>query len=244
MSIRPRLTPAEYQLIQRYRKSNPINTLIIGDIHEPFSLDGYLDHCKAVRDHFGCSRIVFIGDVIDHHYSSFHPTDPDGYGAGEELERAIDKIQQWYEVFPEAIVTVGNHDKIISRKAFASGISRNWIKGYAEVLNTPNWEFVDRFEEDNVLYIHGQGTSGRSGCANRALHMSTNCVQGHIHTESSVIYSGDFWGLQVGCGIDRNHYAFAYAREFPKPIRISCGVVLGNGALPLVIPMGIDLETL
>jgi len=91
-----------------------------------------------------------------------------------------------------------------------------------------------------VMYVHGTGTSGRSGCANRALQMGVNCVQGHIHTESSVIYNGNNWGLQVGCGIDKKQYAFAYAKTFPKPVKISCGVVLNNGTMPIVVPMSVD----
>jgi hypothetical protein len=37
--------------------------------------------------------LFFIGDIIDNHYSSYHESDPDGYSAGEELDRAIDMIK-------------------------------------------------------------------------------------------------------------------------------------------------------
>ena len=72
--------------------------------------------------------MVFIGDIIDNHYSSYHEQDPDGKSAGDELDMAIDKIKKWYKAFPEAIVIIGNHDRIVSRKVFSSGLSKKWIE--------------------------------------------------------------------------------------------------------------------
>ena len=37
---------------------------------------------------------------------------------------------------------LGNHDRIIIRKAQSSNIPSKWIKEFAEVLETPNWNFV------------------------------------------------------------------------------------------------------
>jgi len=51
--------------------------LAIGDLHEPFCLDKYLRFCKNVDRKYRCNKVVFIGDVIDNHYSSYHETDPD-----------------------------------------------------------------------------------------------------------------------------------------------------------------------
>ena len=39
--------------------------LVIGDIHEPFCLDGYLENCKKQYKDFKCDKVVFIGDIID-----------------------------------------------------------------------------------------------------------------------------------------------------------------------------------
>ena len=69
--------------------------LVIGDIHEPFCLDGYLKHCKEMYAKHNCNRVVFIGDIIDNHYSSYHETDADGMGGGQELDLAINKLKKW-----------------------------------------------------------------------------------------------------------------------------------------------------
>ena len=92
VGYRPRLSEAEQKLLEEYRNNNSSNVLVIGDLHEPFCLDGYLDFCKHIYETQKCNKVVFIGDVIDNHYSSYHETDADGYGGGEELEIAISKI--------------------------------------------------------------------------------------------------------------------------------------------------------
>jgi len=237
---RPRLSEFEWDLIKRSRDFEKTkstgNVLVVGDIHEPFCVDGYLEFCLTQFRKYRCSEVVFIGDVIDSHYSSFHTSDPDGYGAGDELERAIDKIQEWHKFFPVAKVCIGNHDAIVRRKAFDAGISAKWIRDYDEVLGVEGWSFKEHHKIDNVLYVHGTGTSGRNAAANKSLQFNCNVVQGHIHTEASVIYNGQYWGMQVGCGVDRKSYAMAYSKHFAKSYKLSCGVVLGKGSMPIVIP--------
>ena len=59
--------------------------------------------------------------------------------------------------------------------------------------------------------------------------MST--VQGHLHsqayTEWYVGANFKVFGMQVGCGIDHDSYAMAYAKRGKKPA-IGCGVVIGG----------------
>ena len=96
---RYRLKPDEELLLQNYRKHKTNNILVIGDIHEPFCLDGYLEFCLEQYHTHNCNEVVFIGDVIDNHYSSYHETDADGMGGADELDLAISKIAKWYEAF-------------------------------------------------------------------------------------------------------------------------------------------------
>ena len=74
---RPRLNKAMGKYVKSL-KSDENRVLVIGDLHEPFCLDGYLEHCVKIRDKYNCNKVIFIGDVIDSHFSSFHTTDVDG----------------------------------------------------------------------------------------------------------------------------------------------------------------------
>jgi metallophosphoesterase superfamily enzyme len=225
MEHRPRLSPEEFEIIKQFRDKSINRVLIIGDLHEPFCLDGYLEFCKDVYTKHNCNKVVFIGDIIDNHYSSYHETDADGMGGGQELDLAITKIAKWYEAFPEAHVTIGNHDRLIMRKAQTGGIPTKWIKKYKEVLETPLWQFTERVVIDGVQYVHGEAGTAKAKC--RADMMST--VQGHLHTQAYAEWfvgaNFKIFGMQVGCGIDHHSYAMAYAKSGKKPA-IGCGVVI------------------
>ena len=233
-----RLKPHEIATIQKMRETEVRNILIIGDLHEPFCLDGYLDWCLEQYESFNCNQVIFIGDILDNHAFSYHEPDPDGMSAGLELEKTIEKVADWYKAFPYADICIGNHDRMASRKSMTGGIPAAWIKSYNEVLGTPNWDFVERFEQDDVQYIHGEGGQAQTKAKNNL--MSSVC--GHTHTEA---YCKWFvgkrfrvFGMQVGCGVDADTYAAAYARNFKRQA-IGCSVVLNNGTLPINLLMSL-----
>jgi metallophosphoesterase superfamily enzyme len=235
-SNRYRLKPHEIKILQKLREQEISNVLVIGDLHEPFCLDSYLDWCVEQYHAYNCTEVVFIGDIIDNHYSSYHETSADGMGGLDELELAIKRISRWYKAFPVAKVIIGNHDRIIMRKAQTSAIPSKWIKSYKEVLEVPNWDFVERYEKDDVQYIHGEGGTARTKC--RADMMNT--VQGHLHTQCyTEHYVGKnfrVFGTQVGCGINHKSYAMAYAKYGKRPA-VGCAVILNSGKTPLNLLM-------
>lgn len=220
-------------LFDTYDTKTDRSVLVIGDLHAPFIIDGYLDFCVEIMSKYACNEVVFIGDILDNHYASFHDTDPDGYGALEELEKAKKQIASFYSKFPNATVTSGNHDLLPNRKAFHSGLSASWIKKIEDVLGVPNWKFVEDVTIDGVMYTHGVGRQA----AQRAKNDMISIVQGHWHSKSYIDHfvglSDHIWAMQVGCGVDRKSYAMAYGKHFDKP-HINCGVVLENGTLPIL----------
>jgi predicted phosphodiesterase len=222
---RPRLKGNKLKAFQHLTKKEK-RILVIGDLHEPFCLKGYLQFCIETYAKWNCNQVIFIGDCIDNHYSSYHESDPNGMGAGEELKIAINRLQKWHKAFPEADVLIGNHDRIIMRKAVSSAIPREWIRSYNEVLGT-NWNWVERVVYDGVQYVHGEGGTART----KAKNDMQSTVQGHIHTQAYCewMVGRNFrtFAMQVGCGVDWETYAMAYAKNFKKQA-IGCGVVLGG----------------
>ncbi len=214
------------------RNSDNSNILVIPDLHAPFIRDGYLEFCVAMKKKWNCKRVIFLGDLIDNHYSSYHETDPDGYSAIEELNKAIDQIQDFYKEFPYALVMIGNHDAIPDRKAFTSGVSSKWVKSIDEVLKVPNWEFKQGHREGNTYFCHGMKKKAKQ----RMMDDMTNVVQGHYHSESYIYYNvgadRKTFAMQLGCGIDNNKYAMAYARDFSRQ-HINLGILVG-GTVPVL----------
>ena len=132
-TIRPRVTPQQKRALD-YLKKKERRILVIGDLHCPFEQEGYFEFCLETYDKFACNQVVFIGDLIDSHATSRHETDPNGYSAKTELELAIEDLQKWSATFPVADVIIGNHDRIVMRRAFSSSIPSVWIKSFNEVL--------------------------------------------------------------------------------------------------------------
>ena len=202
---RYRLKPHEIEALKKMRSEQVRNVLVIGDLHEPFCLDEYLNFCYNTYVKYNCSQVIFIGDIIDNHYSSYHETNPDGLSGGDELDLAIKRIARWYKAFGDVgtKVIIGNHDRMVFRK---------------------------------VQYIHGEGGTARTKC--RADMMNT--VQGHLHTQCyTEHYVGQnyrVYGTQVGCGINHESYAMAYAKYGKKPA-IGVAVIANNGQLPINILM-------
>ena len=97
-TIRPRLTGNRKKAFEHLNTKEK-RILVVGDIHAPFNHQGYLDFCIDIYAKWNLNQVVFIGDIIDNHYASFHTTDPDGLGGGDELDLAIDEVQKWYEVY-------------------------------------------------------------------------------------------------------------------------------------------------
>jgi metallophosphoesterase superfamily enzyme len=212
--------------------------MVIGDLHEPFTLEGYREFCIETAKKYGVTHVIFIGDIIDNHYSSFHISDPDGMGGGQELQMAFENVGEWVKAFPRADVTLGNHDRIIMRKAFEGQIPRRWIMDYQDVLGAPGWNFTESVMYDGIHFIHGEGATART----RARKDLISTVQGHRHPEAYTEYivgqAFKIFGMQVGCGIDRHSYAMAYAKDHPKPA-IGVGIILDNGRQPINVLMNL-----
>jgi len=233
--IRPRINAQQKKALD-YLRAKERRILVIGDLHCPFELDGYFEFCLDTYDRFACNQVIFIGDLIDSHATSRHETDPNGLSAKTELEQAIADLQKWREAFPVADVIVGNHDRVVMRRAFSSSIPSMWIKSFNEVLGT-SWNWSERMEYDGVQYVHGEGGTART----KAKNDLQSTVQGHIHTQAYVEWMvgnrTKLFSMQVGCGLDRETYAAAYAKHYKKQA-IGCGVVIGgHTAINCLMPL-------
>jgi len=235
---RPRLTEGLLHHVDSLKNRKASRVLVIGDLHAPFTLDNYLEFCVEQSERYNTNRVIFIGDVIDNHYSSYHESSADGLGGEDELAAAVKVLAKWYKSFPVADVTIGNHDRMVMRKAQTSAVPTRWIKAYKDVLEVPGWNFTDRVVIDDVQYIHGEAGTAKKKAASDMM----NTVQGHLHTQCYTEWMvGEkfrIFGSQVGCGIDHESYAMAYAKRGKKPA-IGCMVILDEGKTPINLLMNL-----
>jgi predicted phosphodiesterase len=222
---------------------DPDNVLVIGDPHEPFTKEGYLEFCRKIQQEYDCGTVVHIGDAVDNHAISYHEKDPEGMSAGDEFNLALERMKRWYYTFPNVKVCIGNHDALPFRKAFSAGLPKTWLKTYQELLQSPptwEWDFVHQV--NGVIYQHGTGLSGEMAAINAARENRQSTVIGHLHTVMNTRFLASYkdliFGVTVGCGIDHEKYAFAYGKQNTRKPVVACAVIL-DGKLPINIPMPI-----
>lgn len=212
---------------------------IVGDTHEPFCLEGYMEFCLSIFDQWECDTFIHIGDLVDHHALSFHDSEPMLKGVNGELMDARERLQPWYDAFPKLRICNGNHDLIPARQLTKIGMDAEvWMRPLAEVYDFPKgWELVDTVTIDGVLYHHGYTANGVNGFRNDSIKRMARTVSGHAHGNAGVSATASqhrlIWGMAVGCGVDVDSMAMIYGKHFlQKPI-VSCGVVI-DGITPVV----------
>ncbi len=229
--------------VEPYLDGDPDNVLVIGDPHEPFTKEGYLEFCRKIQQEYDCGTVIHIGDAVDNHAISYHEKDPEGMSAGDEFNLALERMKRWYYTFPNVKVCIGNHDALPFRKAFSAGLPKTWLKTYQELLQSPptwEWDFVHQVK--GVIYQHGTGLSGEMAAINAARENRQSTVIGHLHTVMNTRFLASYkdliFGVTVGCGIDHEKYAFAYGKQNTRKPVVACAVIL-DGKLPINIPMPI-----
>lgn len=220
------------------REYDPDNVIFIADLHCPWMLDGYIEWCKEQQRKYNCGTVIFSGDIIDSGAWSYHEHDPDGLGVRDELYAAKKQLKKVFDLFPEAICLLGNHDLLISRKTKTAGLSQEFIKDLGDVLDAPRaWKFLHEYNLNNVKYVHGSV----GNAFKRAVDSRMSTCQGHLHSQTFVQWSVSekdaIFGLQVGGGFDRDQMAFDYAKPFTKKPVIGCGIILEKGTIPFTLLM-------
>jgi len=215
--------------------NKPIDRVVgvIGDIHLPFELEGYLPFIIKNFIKHKVTDIVFIGDLIDNHAISRHINSTSAMSPVQEYELALEKVKKWTTTFPKAKLCIGNHDSIPSRQLAELGIPPLFLKDYKSLWNLPKeWEIDVEFVIDDVNYFHGLGSMSKDGALNTAIFNRISTVQGHSHSYLGCKYLANkrdtVFGMNVGCGIDVESYAMEYGKNYIKKPTLGCGVVYSS----------------
>lgn len=215
---------------------------VFSDPHIPFNHPNYLQFCIDTFKKFGVGQVVCCGDLVDHHAISRFQSEPCAKGAYDELDMSIAEVSKYVKAFPKVRMCKGNHDAIPVRQAATVGIGERYLKSYSELLHLPKtWEIADEFIINDVLYKHGINCMGKDGAINSAIQERMSTVIGHSHAFGGCKYSANkrdiIFGMNVGCGIDIDAYAFAYGKYDKNRPTLGCGIVFDSGNA-IFVPMG------
>ena len=118
------------------------NTLIISDMHLPYQHKDALDFLFTLDTYYDFDRVLNVGDLYDHHRGSYHESEVDAMSEEEEFHKAKKVAHELQSIFPEMVITEGNHDCIPVRKAKTLGLSSMMIKDYNQMYDTEDtWEW-------------------------------------------------------------------------------------------------------
>jgi hypothetical protein len=220
--------------------------LILSDIHFPYQHKDLFKFLQHLKDKYKPTRIICMGDETDGHALSFHDSDPDLPSAGDELRRALPFVQELYKMFPEMDILDSNHGSLVYRKAKHHGVPKHYIKSYNDVLGVGEgwkWSYdltIDLPNGTKCYFHHGKSPD----VVKLSQVMGMSAVQGHYHSVFKVDYwanpNGLYFGMQTGCLVDRDAYAFAYENcNLKKPI-IGTGLIIDSH--PILEPLIMDSQ--
>lgn len=241
-------TPTEQHSVRSKDSGGEDNSriLLISDMHIPYHHPDLIKFLRHLKDKYNPTRIICLGDELDKHALSYHDSDPDLPSAGDELRKSLPVIQELFQIFPKMDIIESNHGSLVWRKAKTFGIPKHYIRSYNEVLGVDGgwkWSFdlTITLPTGQQCYIH-HGKS--SDVLNLSQQMGMCAVQGHYHESFKVAYWGNpnglFWGLQAGCLIDDNSYAFSYNNvNIKRPIIGTALIIDGQPVLePMLLSKG------
>ena len=215
---------------------------VFSDPHIPFNHPNYLQFCIDTFKKYGVGQVVCCGDLVDHHAISRFQSEPCAKGAYDELDMSTAEVKKYVKAFPKVKMCKGNHDAIPVRQAASVGIGERYLKSFSELLELPKtWEISEEFIINDVLYKHGINCMGKDGAINSAIQERMSTVIGHSHAFGGCKYSANkrdiIFGMNVGCGIDIDAYAFAYGKYDKNRPTLGCGIVFNSGSA-IFVPMG------
>lgn len=204
--------------------------VVLSDLQIPFHNKKTLEFLAYLKKKYKPTKVVGIGDLVDSNNLGDYVKDPDGLSARQEHDKTLKTLESLQKLFPEVVNILGNHDTRIFRKAFSAGIPRHMIKDLEDILEFPDgWSYTDNVVIDRVRYEHGDSYGGEYAAKKAARNNMQSTVIGHHHSDASIHYISNeahtIFGMNSGCLVDPNSYAFRYAKQMPRKVTLATSVV-------------------
>lgn len=222
--------------------------IAISDLQAPFEHPDAFAFLRKVKQAFYISKrktlIINQGDEADFHASApgYEP-DQDGMSPGQELNAAISHLKPLWDLFPEQYICTSNHMMRPFKAAKGARLSKQMLKSMGDMLQAPkDCKWADRWIFNKICFEHGEFVSGTDAALKAAIANRMSTSIGHQHSGGSVLYAASFhdqiWGMNTGCLIDKDAYAFGYGKAMRKKPTLGIGLILDN--MPVFLPMLVD----
>jgi len=128
-----------------------MDTLVISDLHLPYQHPDAFEFLFALNEYFKFDLILNVGDIYDHHRGSYHESEPDAMGEEEEYDAAKKYAHELEQIFPQMVITEGNHDQVPKRKLKSAGLPQSVLADYNQMYGTgEGWEWNSEYWFDSA----------------------------------------------------------------------------------------------
>jgi hypothetical protein len=218
--------------------------LAFGDTHFPYHDHRVFDFLNHVDSVYKPDRVIHMGDVLDIYSVSDYPKDADHpHTWKDEIQKARECVKTLAQIFPDLEVMSSNHDDRVYKKSRVSGIPREFMIKYEDVLGAPpTWKWYPHLtltvdsSRRQIFFAHTK----TGGALRTAQDIGKTCVLGHNHcrfgaeafkpTNKKII-----WGVDAGCLVSDKGAPYSYNKnDRGRPIK---GCVVLVGGVPNLIPL-------
>ena len=196
----------------------------------PFQHPDAIEFLTALKKQYKPTKIVCIGDSVDQHKLAKWTGNPDAPSAGDEYTLAMAFMHKLYKLFPVAVEVESNHNMRVSKRLLEAGIPKAYQKKYEEWMQYPTgWSIHKYVEIDGIMYEHGTRFGGANATTQSMQVNWQSTVFGHHPSSAGVTFRANrkqmAFGINVGCLINHDTYAFEYSRESKFMPTLGAGVM-------------------
>ena len=202
--------------------------LAFGDTHFPYEHKGTWDFLKNLKESWDIDRVIHMGDLLDVYSVSSYPKDPNHPDSwDEEIKRARDKVARLAELFPRMEIMESNHDDRAYKKSRLSGVPREFLVPYKDVVGAPDgWKWhrdltIRAEKNKKCMYFAHTKTGGAVACAK---DKGMTSVLGHHHSKFGATGfkpgKKTIYGVDAGCLISDKGAPYSYNKgDRGRPIQ-------------------------
>lgn len=210
--------------------------LIFGDLHFPFQHPLaflFLKELKKLKPDI----VIDLGDMFDFYsMSAFKKNLAEMKGGNQEWEELEASVYTLAEIFPNLVALSGNHHERINSRMADCGIPKKLLKNPFELFDI-DWQFKDKYEDKNLVAIHGTQLSGKYALQRAIELFRKNIVFGHTHAVQGISYHNNgenvVFAATPGCLVDRESYAQAYADKCRDKI-LNGAIFINEDLIPTI----------
>lgn len=214
----------DYSPFQKKPKIAYADTLVLGDVHFPFTLQWALDEIYKYAEKRKPKRIIQVGDLYDMYAHSKFPRSLNIYTPNQEEDLARKMAEDMWKTLlsiapnAECVQIMGNHDiRPVRRTLEVQPTMERAASRHVQQLMTFDGVklIADSRQEyffDDIMVLHGYGSkSGQHRDYNQM-----NVIKGHNHKGYTVfkrIREQTLWELDPGFLGDPEAKAFGYTAQ-------------------------------